>query len=130
MSTIYLVDQAAELKEEISVKTERLRNLNVEIAGQAEFAEGSKTGHAFGCHYSAKVALKENVKWDQVKLEALRAKIGDEDFFKIFKWTFEPKSAKTLAGAVEFGGHSREIEAARTVTAGTPYVTYERLESC
>lgn len=125
-----LVDRAAMLKESIAEMSEELRGINFQLAGQADYKEGSKTGHLIGRHYSAKVQLKENVKWDQAALNALRQTMGDEEFFKVFKWIFEPASAKTLAGALQFGQHGPLIEAARTVTPGTPYVTFEHLERC
>ena len=127
---LVLVDEAAALKESIEAQTERLREINQELASQAEFKDGAKTGHISGTFYTAKVQLKENVKWDQAALETMRAKVGDSEFFKVFKWTFEPKSAKVLAGALEFGQHKEMIEAARTVTPGAPSVSFEKLESC
>ena len=128
--TAALVDKAAGLKETIADLTEQLREINLTLAEQAAYKPGSKTGHIAGGHYAAKIQLKEYTKWDQDALAAARAKMGDDEFFKIFKWTFEPKSAKTLAGALEFGQHGRLIEAARTITPGSPYIIFEKLESC
>jgi len=127
---VRLVDDAAILKEEITTKTERLREINHQLASHAQYKDGAKTGYISGQHFTAKVQLKENTKWDQAALEELRAMIGDEEFFRVFKWTFEPKNAKTLAGALEFGEHKERIAAARTVTDGSPSVTFEKLEAC
>lgn len=125
-----LVDRAALLKDKITTLTDELRQINETLAGTADFKPGSKTGHISGRHFAAKISLRENVKWDQPRLNEARAVMGDAEFFRVFKWTFEPVSAKTLAGALEFGQHAELIEAARTVTEGTPYVTFEKLESC
>lgn len=125
-----LVDQAADLKETIAGLTERLRRINLTLAEKADYKAGSRTGHLAGRYYAAKVQLKEYVKWDQKLLADARRAMGDAAFFQVFKWTFEPQSAKTLAGALEYGQHGPIIEAARTVSEGDPYVTFEKLESC
>lgn len=125
-----LVDRAAALKEIIAEMTEDLRRINLTLAERAEFKPGSKTGHLAGRHFAAKVALRENVKWDQSALAAIRERMGDAEFFRVFKWTFEPLSAKVLAGALEFGQHGHLIAAARTVSDGAPQVSFEKLESC
>lgn len=129
-STAALVDQAAILKEELAEKTEALRKINLILAERGEFKPGSKTGRVCGNHFVAKVQLKENVKWDQSLLADAREVMGDAEFFKVFKWTFEPISAKTISGALEFGRHAELIAAARSVSPGSPYVTFEKQESC
>lgn len=125
-----LVDRAARLKEELTEKTEMLRQINLTLAERGEFKPGSQTGHLSGRHYQARIQLKDYTKWDQAKLADARQAMGDTEFFKIFKWIFEPISAKTLAGALEFGRHADLIAAARTVTAGAPQVSFERMEAC
>lgn len=128
--TAALVDQAAALKDTITDLTEQLRRVNLTLAERADYKPGSKTGHLAGRRYVAKVQRKDYVKWDQDLLHDAREVMGDVEFFRVFKWTFEPKSAKTLAGAMEFGAHAELIQSARTVTEGSPYVTFERLEDC
>ena len=128
LETAALVDQAALLKETITQETEDLRRINLILAERAEFQDGSKTGHLSGRHFSAKVQLKDNTKWEQPALETTRRLIGDDEFFKVFKQAYEPINAKTLAGALEFGRHAKVIAAARTVTPGAPYITFERME--
>ena len=125
-----LVDRAAILHEEIAAKDKELKELKQLLAeGVAVFKEGSKTGHAFGVRWHAIVSLKEYIKWDQAALDALRIKMGDESFFKVFKWVFEPISKKLLDGAIEFdkdfGG---DIKAAFAVTPGAPSVTFKPME--
>lgn len=128
--TAALVDQAAALKETITDLTEQLRRVNLTLAERADYKPGSKTGHLSGRRYVARVQRKDYVKWDQGLLHDAREVMGDVEFFRVFKWTFEPKNAKTLAGAMEFGTHAELIQSARTVTEGTPYITFERLEDC
>lgn len=128
--TAFLVDRAALLKEELAGKTEELRQINQTLAARGEFKPGSKTGHLIGRHYQAKIQLKENTKWNQELLSDARELMGDEEFFKVFKWNFEPKNAKALAGALEFALYAEFIEAARTVSPGQPSLVFEKMESC
>jgi hypothetical protein len=123
-----LVDRAAALKERLDDMTEELRRLNLVLAEKAVYKPGSRTGRLLGRRFAATVHLKEYVKWDQDFLNGVRQALGDEEFFKIFKWTFEPRNAKALAGALEFGRHGRLVDAARAVTPGRPQVAFDRLE--
>jgi hypothetical protein len=123
-----LVDYAAKLHEEISAKDKELKEIKKKLAEKAEFKEGSKTGHVFGVRWHATVALKEAIKWDQDALRALRLAIGDEDFFKIFKFIYEPVSKKALDGAIDFGLHGEDIKKAFTITPGSPQVTFKPME--
>ncbi|UQZ90856.1 hypothetical protein C4J81_17225 [Deltaproteobacteria bacterium Smac51] len=128
METAALVDMAAAIKEEITTQTEKLRQINLILVDRAIYKSGSKTGYAAGRHYSAKVQIKENESWDQEKLEAARTKMGDVDFFRVFKWDFRPVSAKILSGAIEFGAHAELLKAARTIKPGAPQVSFDLLE--
>ena len=128
--TAALVDRAAQIKEQSADAAEELRRINLILAERATYKPGSKTGHVTGRHFAAKVSLRENVKWNQEQLNDIRRAMGDAEFFRVFKWTFEPISSKLLAGALEFGQYAELIAAARTVTKGAPQVSFERLESC
>lgn len=127
-----LIDEAAALDNEIRQKTEQLRELKKTLAEAAIYRDGSKTGRLVSTNFEVTIQQRDNVKWDQTKLNEARLAMGDAAFFKIMKWTFEPTSAKTLNGFLEFGdqGQAGLIAAARTVTPGAPAVTFERLESC
>jgi hypothetical protein len=123
-----LVDLAGKLHEEIDVKTKELKEIKAKLAKAAEYKPGSKTGHIFGDNYSATVQLKEYVKWDQTALDTLRQTMGDEEFFKVFKWEFEPQSKKVLDGALEFSAFGADIKKTFTVTQGAPQISFKRLE--
>jgi hypothetical protein len=125
-----LIDRAGVIHAEIAQKTLELRDLKTVIAKMASYKEGSKTGHIDGELFSATVQLKENVTWDQNKLEALRVLMGEEEFFKVFQWKFEPKSKKILDGALEFGQFGNQIREAFTVSPGSPQLSFKKLESC
>ena len=123
-----LVDRAGALHDEISAKDKELKELKLRLAELADYKEGSKTGHVFCDKFHATVALKENVKWDQKALEALRIKMGDANFFKVFRWIFEPQSKKVLDGAIDFGEFGSEIKKAFTTSPGSPQVTFKPME--
>jgi hypothetical protein len=123
-----LVDRAGALHAEISEKTEELRGLKAKLASLAEFKPGSKTGHIYGNHFAATVQLSETLKWDQKKLGALRVTMGDEEFFKVFQWKYEPVSKKLVDGALEFGKFGGAIKEALTVVAGSPQATFKIME--
>jgi hypothetical protein len=124
-----LVDMAGKLHEEIEQKTKELKDIKSKLAEQAEYKPGVKTGHIYGQAYSATVQLKEYVKWDQQVLDNLRLKMGDIEFFKVFKWEFEPISKKLLDGALEFGQYGADIRTAFTTTAGSPQISFKKLEA-
>ena len=127
-SVAALIDRAGALDAEVKRKTEELRTMKARVAELAEYKEGSKTGHAFGGRFKITVSLRENVKWDQDALNKLRDKMGDEEFFKVFEWAFEPKSKKLLDGAIEFGRFGEAIKGTFTTTPGAPQVTFKPIE--
>jgi hypothetical protein len=123
-----LIDRAGALDVEVKRKTEELRSMKARLAELAEYKEGSKTGHAFGGRFKITVSLRENVKWDQEALNRLRDAMGDEEFFKVFEWAFEPRSKKLLDGAIEFGRFGEAIKGTFTTAPGAPQVTFKPIE--
>ena len=123
------IHQAMVLKAEIDNKKKCLAEIQKELAASAQYKEGSATGHIYTEHYHVKIALKKNIKWDQKKLESARATIGDEKFFKIFGWKFEPKSKSALDGFLDNADeqYTSPVLAAMTVSEGSPTVTYEEI---
>ena len=124
-----LIDLAGAVHAEIKDREKRLSEIKGRIAEAAVYKGDSKTAHLDGLRYAVTVQKKENVKWDQGKLEELREAAGDGEFFKVFKWTFEPHSKKLLDGALEFGAHRELIKAAMAVTPGSPTFTFKPMES-
>lgn len=127
---VALIREGAGLKNEIDSKTKRLREINKQLAELAEYKAGSKTGSLVGAGYKVKVQLKETISWDQDKLDDTRQCLGDEVFFKVFKWKFEPQSKKDLDGFLEYADekYRSPILGAMTVKPAQPQVKYERLE--
>ena len=124
-----LIKTGAQLKAEIDSKKIQLAEINRQLAKIAQYKEGSQTGHIYTEHYHVKVALKKNVKWDQKKLSEARSLIGDEKFFKVFGWKFEPKNKGVLDGFIENADeqYTSSVLAAMTVSEGSPTVTYEEI---
>lgn len=129
MSLADAVDRAAGLKARATAITEELRQLNLFIAEKAEYKEGQQTGHAAGAHFIAKVQRRENVKWDQGKLEAVRAEVGDESFWGPFTFEIKPRPARDFTAKLAALPPEAvaAVMAARTATPGAPAVTYEEL---
>lgn len=123
------IRQAVMLKTEIDDKKKRLAEIQKELAASAQYKEGCATGHIYTEHYHVKIALKKNIKWDQKKLESARASLGDDRFFKIFGWKFEPKSKAALDGFLDNADeqYTAPVLSAMTVSDGVPSVSYEEI---
>ena len=130
MSTIEnLLREGFSLKMEIETRQQKLREINKQIAEQAEFKPGSSTGHIAAGNIMAKVTRRQNVKWDQDALAVAHKKMGTELFAKAFTYKFEPINARQLKNWLASGDVPDEakhlILEARTVTKGAPSVVYE-----
>ena len=117
------------LKSEVEQKTARLRDLAKQIAAVTTFPEGKNTAHAVEAGYNFTIQRKENVRWDQKKLATCRADFGDDLFFKLFGWKYEPNT-KILNGFFETGDPSQigMVLDARTVSPGAPQISFEAIE--
>ena len=126
-SAFALMREGLALKESIEKERARLAEIANALRTLAEFRDGSATGHVYAGDLHAKVVLKSNVRWDQAGLEQARAAMGDEKFFKVFKWKYEPRNARALQGFFDYGGRDdiSLVRAACTETPGQPSVTYE-----
>ena len=117
------------LKQEIDARQQKLRDINKQLAEQAEFKPGSSTGHIAAGNIMAKVTKRQNVKWDQDALAVAHKKMGTELFAKAFTYKFEPINARQLKNWLASGDVPDEakhlILEARTVTEGAPSVVYE-----
>lgn len=123
-----LVDRAAALKRTIEGLTEELKRLNLILAERAEYRPDRRVGRLSGRRFRAEVRPRELVKWDQNYLNEARRLMGDEEFFRIFKWEFKPLSEKRFSGALLFGAHGRLLEKARLTSPGAPSVTFTEIE--
>lgn len=130
MSTIEnLLREGITLKWEIEARQKKLREINKNIAEQAEFKPGSSTGHIAAGGIMAKVTKRQNVKWDQDALAVAHKQMGTELFAKAFTYKFEPINARQLKNWLASGDVPDEAKhlvlEARTVTEGAPSVVYE-----
>lgn len=75
------ISEAFAIKHQINELKSRYTDLQNEIISQVQIPEGKRTGYADSGDIRAKVQVSEKYKWDQKKLNAVRAKIGDHDFF-------------------------------------------------
>ncbi|MBU0990946.1 MAG: hypothetical protein KJ737_00515 [Proteobacteria bacterium] len=122
-----LLKQGWHLKQGITSRTEKLREINSKIAALACFKDGKKTGYLESDKIKAKISLSSTVKWDQEKLK--EAMPHFQNFHDVFKPEYKPVSKKTLdlacAANPEF---KRAIDWASEVKDNTPSVTYELIE--
>lgn len=118
------IDEGARLKSEIQEHQTRLREINKILADSLEF-NGKKSTKAEGYSFVANVSLKESISWDQEALNQSRAKLGDEEFFKLFKWEFKPRAKKELDGFLNHNPNAEAIRQAMTIKPGAPSVTYK-----
>ena len=125
-----LVEYAAKLKGEIDAKKAEYDALIDKIVALATFKNGSHTGHCFTSSVHCKVTKKEYVKWDQSKLNALRAKMEENDFFSIFGWEYKPVSKAVIDHFLASDSPVIEdIRAAMTITEGKPQLVFESLNA-
>lgn len=125
-----LIAEGAKTKAQLKMLQDKLRQINAALAGVAVFPDGKNTAHLAGNGYAVKIQRRENVKWNQDKLENCRRAMGNDEFFNVFTWEFKPASAKALDGFMKYGDQhfSALINDARTVTPGAPQVTYQTIE--
>lgn len=126
-NTEVLILEMVNLKTNMDREKKRLEEIHDALASETAFPEGKSTGHLLGAGYDVTVQLKQNVKWDQKALNACRAAMGDEKFFSLFSWKYEPADARKLSGFLAFDSspHRLMVEKARIVSAGKPSVTFK-----
>ena len=128
--TLALLMEGYNLKRRMDADKARLAAINQQLARLAEYRDGSATGHIYAGDMHAKVVQRSNVKWHQPELEQARKAMGDDAFFKVFKWEYKPLSAKALNGFFDYGAlaHVEAVKAACEESYGAPTVTYERVD--
>ena len=121
-----LVDRLAFLKEEEADLKERIKEARSELESELDFG-GKRTVHLFGNRYKATVQMRTDVKWDQDKIERLRAVMPESDFFDLFKWEYKHSSKKTLDAYLKLSEFKDSIkEACEEVRQANSYA-FERL---
>lgn len=112
-------------------EADRLTARNAEIADalleKATFKPGSASGHLTAAGLKVTITPKINEKWDQAKLEKVRAAMTDTLFLSIFKTKYEPdrRALKTFMVGQHDGSFRRMILEACTASAGKPSVKLE-----
>jgi hypothetical protein len=125
-----LVDLCGEAHEKLEIAKRDYEAIRDKVKAAAVYPAGKNTVHMEGGHWNIIVSRKESVKYFQDKLDALRRDIGDEEFFKVFKWTFEPVDKKTLDGAVNFSPHKDRIKETFLRSEASPTFVFKEQESC
>ena len=126
MSSQSLIQEGATLKMQIEAMTSRLREINAALATEAEFKNGKKTGYLVGDGYKVKVVLRDNVKWDQEKLAQVISHLPVIQ--DCFRTEYKPDSKKLELAMARSEEVEKAIVWARTITPGTPAVTYEPIQ--
>lgn len=126
MSIEEKIQQGAKLKAEITAMTEQLRAINAELADQAEYQDGAKTGYVVGGGYKVKVVMRDNVKWDQSRIAQIISHLPTAK--ECFKTEYKPDNKKLDAAMAKDEEIEKAVNWARTVTPGAPTVSYELLE--
>ena len=127
MSSQSLIQEGANLKIQIEAMTERLRQINAALATEAEFKNGKKTGYLVGGGFKVKVVLRDNVKWDQEKLVQVISHLPVLQ--DCFRTEYKPDSKKLELAMARSEEVEKAIVWARTITPGTPAVTYEPIQT-
>jgi len=125
-----LIAEGAAIKTRMDADKSRLAEIHATLQGMALFPDGKNTAHLVGAGFDVKIARKANIKFDQAKLESLRVRMGNDGFFKVFKWEFKPVGQKQLDAFTAYGNPEwvSILNDAITITPGAPSVTYTPLE--
>jgi hypothetical protein len=120
-----MIDRCGELAAEKSAIEREMQGYRKAIADAAAFAAGSRTARLAGGRYTAKVELKEEVRYDKDSLMKAMDAMGREDFRRLFKWEFAPAVRKPeLDAYIRHGAHGPLVEAARVVRMMSPAVSF------
>ena len=122
-----LIRNGIRLREQIAALKAELEEVNQALARQARFAPGRATAYVEGQGCRARVVARSYEKWDQDKLNAARAVLGDGAFLALFRYVWEPVSRRSLTGFLDSApdGQAALVRAALT-TRTVPVVIFEK----
>jgi hypothetical protein len=122
-----LVDMAAGFKNEEQRASNMRKEIEKVIRERIQRGEGN-TQKLYGLRYVAKISLKIDRKYDQAKIEALRAKLPEDEFLKLFGYEWQPLSKKAIDAAAAFSPYKEDVKATFIEKEASPYFQYELLE--
>ena len=119
-----LIKEAYQIKTKVAQMQSRLKEINLQVAEQAEYKEGSKTGHIYTPDFEVTVSLRENVKWNQERLSEISRHIPE--FNKLVKTEIKPdvRKIKKLEN-----NHQKAFDWCKEVKPAAPSVTYSLVEA-
>ena len=120
-----LILEGASLKARIEADTAKLREINKQLEAHADFGE-KKTAHMVASNIKATIQRKENVKWDQTRLEQIKGFFPE--FSSFFSIQYKPDNKKIGAMLETRTEFADAIRYCREVSPGAPQVKYERIE--
>ncbi len=85
-----LLDEAYLLSTEIKNMNEKLKTVKDEILKSIDVPKDKKSFKISTANLTMKVTFKKVLKWDQVILEKIKTKVGDNIFYKIFTTEYKP----------------------------------------
>ena len=90
------ITEAVAVKRQMEELKSRYADLQAEIIAMVRIPEGKRTGYAESGNVRARVQVTEKYKWDQEKLNAARAAMGDNAFLKAFTFEWKPVDKKAV----------------------------------
>jgi len=90
------ITEAVAVKRQMEELKSRYADLQAEIIARVQIPEGKRTGYAESGNVRARVQVTEKYKWDQEKLNAARAAMGDNAFLKAFTFEWKPVDKKAI----------------------------------
>lgn len=90
------ITEAVSIKRQIDELKSRYTDLQTEIIARVQVPDGKRTGYVDSGNVRARVQIMEKYKWDQDKLNAARAAMGDATFLKAFTFEWKPVDKKTI----------------------------------
>ncbi len=111
-----LIKEAYALKQEADRIKARLAEVNQTISASVTFPPDKNTVTGVAANLICKVSKKENLKWDQAKLNQARATLGDELFLSLFSYEWKHQSKPVLDNFLQHNGQAKPVLDALTIT--------------